>query len=179
MTMRRLNQFLTGAKSIAGDVCLVKLSVTSQDDSRLDDLPLKILSNSQRQLQEEVSAAVRKSLGPEFEVRSLTIGRGSIEILVLVGTVYHVISSYKDFIESMELMLRQVKEAVRNYFESTVPIRATVNGSWTPVGEIIPSSPPIGEAGVGVNRIVIWYLIISHASMLAVLLWLLIGIIKH
>jgi hypothetical protein len=176
--MSRLSRFFMRARIISGDVCLVRLTVTSPDDVRLDDFAPKILGNSELRLRDEIADAVKQSLGQEFEVRSMTIGRGSIEILVLIGTAYYVVSRYKNFVESMELMVRQVKGVVRRFFESTLPIRAVVDGSWAPIGGIVQSSPLQPEPGQERNMYVVWYLILSHAGMLTVLLWLLIRNLK-
>jgi hypothetical protein len=178
VAMSKLSRFFMGARVISGDVCLVRLSVTSPDDGLLDDFPMKILGNSELRLRDEIADAVKQSLGQEFEVRSMTIGRGSVEILVLIGTTYYVVSRYKSFVESMELMVRQVKEVVRRYFERTAPMRVLVSGSWTPVGGIIQSSPFQPEPVQARNTFVVWYLILSHAGMLIVLLWLLVKGLK-
>jgi hypothetical protein len=171
MPMNRIAGFLTGARVISGDVCLVRLSVITSDEGRLDDLRFSI---DDSRLREEISKSVKQALGPEFEVRSLAIGRGSIEIMILIGTVYYAISRYKNFVESMELMVQQLKEVVRYFFERTTQARLVVNGSWAPIGSITQSSPLRAEIREGKNTFVVWYLIVSHAGMLAVLLWLLV-----
>jgi hypothetical protein len=74
----------------------------------------------------------------------------------------------------MELMVQQLKEVVRYFFERTTQARLVVNGSWAPIGSITQSSPLRAEIREGKNTFVVWYLIVSHAGMLAVLLWLLV-----
>lgn len=176
--MNRLSRFFRGARVISGDVCLVRLTVTSPNDGPLDEFPLKILGNSEQRLRAELTEAVKQSLGQEFEIRSMTVGRGSVEILVLIGTAYYVVSRYKNFVESMELMVRQVKEVVRRFFERAAPVRVVVSGSWAPVGGVIQSSPLQSDPAEGRNTFVVWYLILSHAGMLIALLWLLVSGLK-
>jgi hypothetical protein len=174
--MSRMFQTLKRSQVISGDVCLVRLHVTSPED-RLLDWPTKILGNSEYRLREEISEVVQQSLGPEFEVRSMTVGRGSIEILVLIGTAFYAISRYRSFVESMELLMRQLRKVVRFFFERSAQMSVSVSGSWTPMGGI-PGAFSYSLEDQNGNTLILWYLILSHAGMLAVLLWLLIGSLK-
>lgn len=157
-------------RTIQGDVCFVRLTVHSRDGEPFEERPWRVLDNSNLRLREEIAAVVRENMGSAFEVRALTVGRGSIEIVVLIGTVYYAISRYKNFVESIELMLKQLKEVVKHFFERSAPMSVTVSASWTPAGGLIAAAPVASAR----SNPALWYLIVSHAAMLAVILWLLV-----
>jgi len=125
------------------------------------------------------SAEVHEALGPEFQVQSLTIGRGSIEILILIGTTYYAVSRYKNFIESIELLVRQLKDIVKHFFERAAPMRVTVSAAWTPGNGLASVAAPHDDAAAERVSPALWYLILSHAAMLAVVLWLLVGWLRQ
>lgn len=170
--MRFPRWFRSGA--FAGDVCFVRLSVHTIDGEPFEERPWQILDNSDGRLRAEISSAVHEALGPEFQVQSLTIGRGSIEILILIGTTYYAVSRYKNFIESIELMVRQLKDIVKHFFERAAPMRVTVSATWTPGNGLASLAAPHDDAAAERVSPALWYLILSHAAMLAVVLWLLV-----
>lgn len=172
--LKWLSRILTPGRTISGDVCLVRLCVTGSDSDHLDEIPWKILGNREHRLREEISGVVKESLGPEFEVRSLAVGRGSIEILVLIGTAYYVVSRYKNFVDSLELMVRQLRQAVRHFFEMSAPTHVSVSGSWIPGPGLLQAEGIPQQARASTDRLVLFYLVISHAGMLALLVWLVI-----
>ena len=171
--MRFPRWFRSGA--VSGDVCFVRLSVDTIDGEPFEERPWRLLDNSDSRLRGELTSTVHETLGPEFQVRSVTIGRGSIEIVVLIGTTYYAISRYKNFVESIELMVRQVKEVVKRFFERAAPMHVTVSASWTPGNGLAGLATLQDDAAAERVNPALWYLILSHAAMLAVVLWLLVG----
>jgi hypothetical protein len=144
------------------------------DSNNLDEMPWKILSNSEQRLRKEITSVVKESLGPEFEVRALAVGRGSVEIVILIGTVYYVVSRYKNFVDSIELMVRQLQQAVRHFFEISAPTRVSVSGSWTPGAGLWQAGVAPAETPRSSSHLLLVYMVISHAGMLVVLVWLLV-----
>src|SRR4051794_35171353 len=61
----------------------------------------------------QMLATTHQALGPEFDVRSISLARGSIEIFVTIGAVYYALSRYKNFVDSIELLASQLAGVVR------------------------------------------------------------------
>jgi hypothetical protein len=122
-----------------------------------------------QELRERISGIVRETLGPPFEVRLVAVGRGSIEVIVLIGTTYYAISRYKNFVESIELVVRQITDLVRHIFGRATPTPVTATGTWAPAQGMLAALPRRRvRAG---SSLVLWYLILSHAAMMVVILW--------
>jgi hypothetical protein len=128
-------------------------------------------------LQSEIVAATHQSLGPEFDVRSMSLTRGSIEILVTIGAVYYALSRYKNFVESIDLLASQLMGVVRRFLERAMPQHVpqlAVSATWEPGPALVrleglePLLP-----GVAWAYPLLWYVILSHAALLALFIWLL------
>jgi hypothetical protein len=128
-------------------------------------------------LQSEMVAATHQSLGPEFDVRSMSLTRGSIEFLVTVGAVYYALSRYKNFVESIELLASQLEGVVRRFLEREMAPQVpqpAVSATWEPGPGLVrleglePLLPGIAWAYP-----LLWYVILSHAALLALFIWLL------
>jgi hypothetical protein len=122
-------------------------------------------------MKKEMDRMVKQTLGPEFEVRSMTIGSGSVEVLVVIATTYYVVSKYKTFIESLELLKRQMESLLRNQ----VPFPSSTDATWTPG----PALATVQGGGLSTESpgltqmILLLYLILSHAALLTIFIWLL------
>lgn len=168
-----------GKRVVSGDVCLVHISIQSTDDS-IDLQPWAIFADRESLLREEFVGIIRHTLGPEFHMRAMTVGRGSIELLVLVGTAYYAVSRYKNFVESIELMVDQMRNLADRLLARQS--RATASASWTPLPPLLgasrfPSLPSASEvAPLALSRLdlLTWYLVLTNAAMLSVLVWFLI-----
>jgi hypothetical protein len=153
---------------LSGDVAYFRCVMTSEQDDRLWDLA----SESKSKLEYEIEQAVHDILGPEFVVRGVSVVRGSVTLLFAIGTTYYVISKYKNFVESLELLKSQLKRLMLRYFENMQP---TIDITWTP-GPSLANAEVIGPVYGSLDRIqllLLSYLIISHAALLAMVLWLL------
>jgi hypothetical protein len=84
---------------LSGDVCSLRVVITGADSDHSSRNLWSFLEKESQNLHSKISAAVRQHLGIEFEVRSITFGTGSIEMLVIIGTAYYVVSRYKNFVE--------------------------------------------------------------------------------
>src|SRR5205814_1505782 len=106
--------------------------VESTSDQEGDDWLWSTARKEDSRLREELAASIHEHLGPEFDVRSMTFARGSLEILIVVGTLYYAVSRYKNFVESIELAVAQMKRTVGSFFERRVPQPVAVRGTWNP-----------------------------------------------
>lgn len=179
MAASRTKEVRNGA-IISGDVCLVRLCVESRDDQDLKHWPWRFIEMSDngadQRLRKELTSTVEETLGSEFEVRSLTFGRGSLVILAAIGVAYHAIASYKDFVDSIVLMVSQLKAVIRRFFEHESPRSVAVSATWTPGFGLMAVRASSGHASVPqAPSLVMWYLVLSHAAILTVLLWMLLS----
>ena len=161
---------------LSGEVLVVRLTVHGEGPEG-DEVMWSIVRQEGYRLREEVARVVHEHMGPEFDVRSMSFAQGSLEVLVVVGTLYYAVSRYKNFMESIELLIAQLKRALAVFFQRRVPTPApvSVQGSWTPGPGLIQAAPRMSGAATGDGPgITVAYLILSHAAMLAVLLWLLV-----
>lgn len=157
---------------LSGEVVVVRL-VAWAESSQGEDPLWDIARQDSYRLRERVSSAVHEHMGPEFDVRSMSYSRGSLEVIVVIGTLYYAVSRYKSFVESVELMVAQLRNILASFFERRMPGPVSVQGSWSPGPALAQGTPGI-FAGIGGEgpALVVWYLVLSHAAMLAVLLWL-------
>jgi hypothetical protein len=110
--------------------------------------------------------AIHQVLGPEFDIRSMSLARGSIEIFVTIGAVYYAVSRYKNFVESIELLTKQLAGVVRRFFEERLPgpIVADVSSTWEPGSGLVglaASDTPFSDAAWAYP--LLWYVLLSHA----------------
>src|SRR5204863_324763 len=82
------------------------------------------------ELEQRINEAVLQELGPNFEVRDVQILRGSVLILVVIGTIYATIAQYPDFLQGLERISSQIKQALRTF--SGAPNPVSVRGHWNP-----------------------------------------------
>jgi len=116
-------------------------------------------------------------MGPEFELRRITFGRGTIDILLTIGVTYYVVYNYKNFSDSIELFVSQVSGVVRQFFRRLMRQGAdiSVSTTWQSGPAIAQQQKKLGaEVDVGWAFPLLWYVILSHASLLALLIWLLV-----
>lgn len=162
---------------LTGDVCYVRVYA----QIRPTDLPIhRLLMESE--MRGELQRATRELLGSEFEVRSMTVGRGSVEILVLIGTALYVISRYKNFVESIELLLAQFRRIALLYFESQGVEPTELSATWSPgpaLAAAMTATPVNSAPRTLAEPLLLVYLILSHAVLLAVALWLLIDTLSR
>jgi hypothetical protein len=158
---------------LSGEALVVRLTVTTGREGE-DEFLWEITRKESFRLREEMADAVHKHMGPEFDIRSMSFARGSVEILVVIGTLYYAVSRYKNFVESIELLVAQLKRVVTGFFDQrTSPV--SVQGNWTPGPGLVQAAPRLSGGLIGESPgLVVWYLVLSHAAMLAVLLWLLV-----
>ncbi len=166
---------------IYGFIGVVRLTVnTNDEDNRLFGYAMEL----RQKLQAEIDLQVQRTLGPEFEVLNVEIGRGSITLLIVlgaVGTLYMGFSRYDGFIKSMNLLVSQIKGLLQRFFGQApligTPLPLSVTGSWEP-GPVVTEANRAFDTSSGIDscQVVLVYLLLSHAALLGVLLWL---VVRH
>lgn len=153
---------------LVGDVAYFRIVISSENDSDL----MGIFMERQYRMKEEMDVMVKQTLGPEFEVRSMTIGRGSVEVLIIIASSYYVVSKWKNFIESLELLKRQIESV----FRQQVPLVVKTEATWTPGPAVanVQAGVLSAEAPGFTQAVLLIYLILSHAALLIAFLWLVI-----
>ena len=177
----RMPIFARKTVPIYGFIGLVRLSVnTNDEDSEL----LGYARELHRKLEAEIDLQVQQTLGPEFEVLNVEINRGSITLLIAVGAVgtfYMGFSRYEGFVKSVNLLVSQLRGLLQRFF-GQAPGGATrppvsVTGSWQPGPVVIAANQTLdASSGIDSCQIVLAYLLLSHAALLGVLIWL---VIRH
>jgi Domain of unknown function (DUF4407) len=99
-----------------------------------EDKAWAILQESKYTLEDEIRVTIKKYLGPKFELQSVSLSRGSIEVLVIInaiGAVYEFVSKYKDFVDSLETLKSQLSSLIRRRIDPQQNQPITLSGSWT------------------------------------------------
>ena len=82
---------------------------------------------------------------------------------------YYMISNYSSFVESIELLLSHLKSVLRGFFGRR---SLSVHGAWAPGPALVRAEAPSSYSGpVDATKILLWYLILSHAALLALFIW--------
>lgn len=171
--MARWFPFLGRRIVLSGDVMTLRFIISARDDQEFDQRLRGLAYDLRDELEAEVRQATWRLLGSEFEVRSIVFGRSSLEILVAIGTAYYVVSRYKNFIESVQLLISQLKSLFERFFRPRVPVPIYVNGDWLPGPGLVTAGQIYAPYGSGdPNGILLIYLILSHAALLALFIWM-------
>lgn len=166
----------TTSSVLSGAVCTIHIIIKNVD-SESEDQVLRGLWHPFSDLRSEILATTHQVLGPEFDIRSMSLARGSIEIFVTIGAIYYAMSRYKNFVESIELLATQLTGVVRRLLDpminqpiSTISIWAT----WEPGPGLIRLE--VEDHPSPVNGFwaypLLWYVIVTHAALLTLLIWL-------
>jgi len=170
-------RFLRRGHLLAGEVCTVRLTLSMPFEREFDERLFGEIQEASKEFDRAFRDKVKTHLGHQFEVVRIGVSRGSITVLVVIGvlgTVYMTISRYKSFREGLLQLvadLRTVAERILGQFQ---PAGLHVSTSWSPE----PALLPLEEAYIfpistdTTNQILLWYLVLSHAALLLVFLWL-------
>ena len=154
-------------------------------------------------LESRVNAEVKAALGPEFEIESVIVKRGSLEVIAAIMTVSSVVSNYNTLIEGIERAVNNTRRALSGILRTTVrprngqeAVQMSMTANWTRGSGLIraetrataarprPSSPdtpqpaaPVAGSGVmtfDTQRLLFGYFILSHTALIAILIALLV-----
>lgn len=167
--------------AIHGFVGHLQLTVISDDE---DERLFGEATERRKQLEAEIRLQVQTTLGPEFEVLTINLSRGSLHVLVALGAVgvfYMGFSRYENFIKSVNLLVAQLKSLLQRFFGkqpgfvNQTPV--TVTGSWQPSSVINAGNLSLEASwGIESSQLVLAYLLLSHAALLGLLIWL---VVRH
>ena len=108
----------------------------TQETNTTDEAIAKVLNREMhQQMLEAVKFQVAAALGPGFDVESLVIRSGSIEILVAIAAVAAVLRNYNDFVEQLNKAVENTRNIVRTLLSVAPGVpRASfiVQGRWIP-----------------------------------------------
>lgn len=158
------------------DVATLHLSVLMEEQSEKG--AWELLLDRHAELETEIREAITAVLGPQFTASQLFYARGSIELWIAIAAGayagYVGISRYKNFFDSMTLLVRQVRGIVDRFFQRHQWPATAVVGTWIPGSQVIPSywdravAPDPRLSGL---MPLLWYVLLSHATLLAFVLW--------
>ena len=122
------------------DLALIRLRLTFEplDPDRLESDPEDLLSEylleSHANLTEEIeNQVVGRIPGNAFLSRPIEIRRGSLEILLFIGTAVSVVNRYNEIVETLETAVQNTRRIVERLADLVVPTQYTrVTGSWVP-----------------------------------------------
>lgn len=124
-------------------------------------------------LTEMVQRLVEEELGPDHEV-TFQVHSGSLEVWIVIGTMVMTAASYKNLVESLRLLQTQLNalfgtvmgEAVDREHEVETDVKLYP-------GEIVLDAFPETATRPSLqNRLLLYYLVVSHAILTAILAWL-------
>lgn len=155
-------------RPLIGEVCTVHLRVDfmDSDEPRLWSL----VSEGEAVLREKFSAALRMRLGRQFEIRSVTFGRGSIEIMVVVAAIGAFIVGYGELRDGLDHLVNDMRTILRQFFgRSTRGGSIYVSGGWAPGPVLFQIAPSHGGVFSDSRLVIIMlvYILSSHALLLA------------
>jgi len=174
---RNLRALVRRELIVSGDLAFVRLRVTLPPEREFDRTLLEWIEESRGEIEVESSEAAKRFLGPGVEVKVVSIGPGSIEIIAAVVAAYYLISNYKSFAESLQLLVRQIRHILARILgRRRVPTPPIVTVEWSP-GPALP--PYLVEESVRIldsnaSLLLLCYLVISHAILLFALIWIII-----
>lgn len=172
---------------VSGVVATLQIVVSSGDyqEDRRDDKVYGMARELQQQLRHEIEEQVLNTLGEEFQVSYFDIRPGSAHIIVGIATaafgIYMGFSRYKNFVESVGLLTSQIGGLVRRIFGQT-PIddnALNIRAIWSPGPSIVMAGQTLSaNGGFDCNKIILFYLISSHAALLGAFIWLVLRHVK-
>lgn len=172
--MNPLYSFSDKRIKLSGDVLSIRVIFEFAEQYEKDRELWLFLQEFRDELESQTKQTVRHYLGDEFEVRDISYHHGSLEILIVIGTGYYVISRYKNFVESIELLALQLKKLLTHFFYRHKPTPLKVFATWIPGPALVNVDMQFNQSPMESSSILLWYLVLSHAILLSVMIWMLV-----
>jgi hypothetical protein len=160
------------AVALSGDLAYIRLRITTPNEAEYDERLQSTLRELHDDLEGQVKRAVSEILGPDFEVSRIGVRKGSVSVLIVIATAYALVSQYKDFRESIKMLVSELAEVTRRLLRRTQIPQISVRGSWIPGPELISAESALSSIDrEDAWKPLLWYLIASHAALLVVVIW--------
>ena len=164
---------------LSGDVINLHFKVQVNDNIDMDNRLWEMLVETEKKLKIKLEESVYNHFHGQLEIKDIFFSRGSVTILIILGSTYYAISKYKSFIESIELLISHIKSILRRHFNTGSPSNLInisdmqITGSWTD-GPALTNSvvqPFISGYQISTNFL-LGYLVFSHLIMLATIIFM-------
>lgn len=164
----RIRGFFKKTVELHGEIVSYQFIIeVAEEGSALEDL-----QSNRVGIENEIQEQVDLYLGKGVKIQDLRIKRGTIEIVVILGTAYAIylgFSKYKNFIESAQLLKSQIRRIFRRWLERY--------GVRSVDGDVIlsPNLPDVNmrtDSDKTLTMVLLIYLLLSHAALLAFFIWL-------
>ena len=161
-----------------GEIARLSFTATDHHDDGPRDHLWHIAESVRTELEGEMNRVTRATLGPSFELQEVQFEHGSLHIhavLVAIEAVYVTVAHYHHFNKSIDLLVRQLRSIIGRVLGRQHPSRIEVVAVWVPTPMLAAPESEDDEAGpYSLQRLVVGYLILSHAALIAVLVWLIV-----
>jgi hypothetical protein len=123
-------------------------------------------------LREQINSYVEQELGEGFQIAHITVGRGSVEILVAIAAITEIVANWDEFATNVERLLSRLRALFwsRRFFPLPGPV--WVEADWRPdfdVGRLLSGR---GWDSVEIPIPVAVYVLATNLAMLGLLIWL-------
>jgi len=122
-----MKQFIK-SKVFKGEVARLTVFIDFEDehDDQIytENQLLQSFQKKEKELELEISELIRKYLGKQFTLESISIKKGSITIIAIIAATiatFDLISKYKDFIDSLDLIKNQVSRLINRFIRRNQP----------------------------------------------------------
>jgi hypothetical protein len=159
---------------VSGEVAFLRFTITTPDAEDESDLMIReFLEEVRNTLRGELKEAALETLGPEFDVPYVDVRRGSVTVLAVLTAGYLFIAAYKSFVDALDLFLSQARRIIHRNVSSRFDDRVVVSVSsrWLPGPALDDVMPSVSEPRSSTEAVLLFYLVLSHAALLAVLIW--------
>lgn len=143
-------------------------------DAELDTILWDQAQSAEEEIRAEVASAASAYFGSGVKVE-VTLTRGSVLITAIVlGFV--ALAQYRQAVENLDWLRRHLEHVIRTILGGTLPRRGTP-GAWIGVSASVMPGAGLwsAEPSAPAADLTLAYLIVSHAALLAVVLWLVVA----
>lgn len=161
---------------LSGHICTIRLLASSPfQKQEWDERTLEWLIKHRDDFETEVKEEVKIILGLQFKVAQVDYFKGSVEVSVIIataGVVYYAVSRYKNFIESLDILVFHLRKVLYRFVE---PMDSRVSGEWLPCPNMVQfSGADLDVSLTRITMLLIWYLVLTNAVLLSLVIWILI-----
>lgn len=164
---------LNQEKVITGNVAILKFYISIKD-SKINDNEETNLYNITQEYQEKLKVEIEENikgiLGSQFDLVKFEIRKGSVEVILIIGTTYVVISRYKNFVESLKILKNQLENIFRRFYNrgQNFP-NISIDSSLT-LGAGLTDAKAVFD--INMYNFVVLYLILTNLILIGTLIYL-------